>query len=122
MKRKIFIGLLMLVAAGESAHAQGFFDDGETLYYTCHEKADDPFAQGACLGTVSGALDMMRALGYVCKVQGVTRAQAKDAVLEYLEDNPEKRKGPAVLNIIEAMEAALDCKASTALDKALRGD
>jgi Rap1a immunity proteins len=122
MKRKIFIGLLMVVAAGESAHAQGFFDDGETLYYTCHEKADDPFAQGACLGTVSGALDMMRALGYDCKVKGVTRAQAKDAVLEYLEDNPEKRKGPAVLNIIEAMEAALDCKASAALDKALRGD
>lgn len=115
MKREISIGLLMLVVAGANAHAEGFFDDGDTLYYTCREKEGDPFAQGACLGTVSGALDMMRALGYVCKVKDVTRAQAKDVVLKYLEDHPEKRKGPGVLNIILAMEAALDCKAPAAL-------
>ncbi|MBM3544346.1 MAG: hypothetical protein FJX44_07575 [Alphaproteobacteria bacterium] len=111
MKREIFIGFLMLAVAGADAHAQGFFDDGDMLYYACRERKDDPFAQGACLGTVSGALDMMRALGYDCKVKGVTRAQAKDAVVKYLEDHPEKRAGPAVLSIIEAMQAALDCKA-----------
>ncbi|MCJ7597981.1 MAG: hypothetical protein MUO41_05010 [Methyloceanibacter sp.] len=115
MKREMFIGLLMLVVAGVNAHAEGYFDDGDTLYYTCREKEGDPFSQGACLGTVSGAWDMMRALGYVCKVKGVTRAQAKDVVLKYLEDHPEKRKGPAVLNIILAMEAAFDCIAPAAL-------
>jgi Rap1a immunity proteins len=118
MKREILIGLLILVVAGANAHAEGFFDDGDTLYYTCREKGDkeaDPFSQGACLGTVSGAWDMMRALGYACKVKGVTRAQAKDVVLKYLEDHPEKRHGPAVLNIILAMEAGFDCIAPAAL-------
>ena len=113
MKRKIFVGLLMLVVAGANAHA-GFFDDGDTLNYTCREEKGS-FARGACLGTVSGALDMMRALGYVCKLEGVTREQAKDAVLKYLEDHPEKTKVAAVFQIIPAMEAAFDCKAPAAL-------
>ena len=81
----------MPVVAGANAHAQGFFDDGDTLNYTCREEKGS-FARGACLGTVSGALDMMRALGYVCKLEGVTREQAKDAVLKYLADHPERRK------------------------------
>jgi hypothetical protein len=114
MKREISIGLLMLIVAGANAHAAGFFDDGDTLNYTCRE-AEGSFAKGACLGTVSGALDMMRALGYVCKLDGVTRDQAKDAVLKYLEDHPEKTKVAAVLQILPAMEAAFDCKAPAAL-------
>ena len=64
MKRQIFIGLFLLAVAGANAHAEGFFDDGDTLNYTCRE-AKGTFAQGACLGTISGALDMMRAVGYV---------------------------------------------------------
>ena len=58
MKREIFVGLLMLVVGGANAHAEGFFDDGDTLNYTCREEKGS-FARGACLGTVSGALDMM---------------------------------------------------------------
>jgi hypothetical protein len=114
MKRESFIGLLMLVVAGANAHAEGFFDDGDTLNYTCREE-EGSFARGACLGTVSGALDMMRALGYVCKLDGVTREQAKDAVLKFLEDHPEKTKVAAVFQIIPAMEAAFDCQAPAAL-------
>lgn len=114
MKREIFIGLSMLVAAAANAQAAGFFDDGDTLNYTCRE-AKGTFAQGACLGTISGATDMMRALGYACKLDGVTRAQAKDAVLKYLDDHPEMTKVAAVFQIIPAMEAAFDCKAPAAL-------
>jgi hypothetical protein len=114
MKRETFVGLLMLVVAGANAHAEGFFDDGDTLNYTCRE-AEGSFARGACLGTVSGALDMMRALGYVCKLEGVTREQAKDAVLKYLADHPEKTKVAAVFQIIRATEAAFHCKAPAAL-------
>jgi len=114
MKRESFIGLLMLVVVGANAHAAGFFDDGDTLNYTCRE-AKGTFAQGACLGTISGALDMMRALGFVCKLDGVTREQAKDAVLKYLEDHPEQTKVAAVLQIIPAVQAAFDCTAPAAL-------
>src|SRR5262245_55958419 len=109
MTREILIGLSMLVAASGCAHAAGFFDDDDTLNYTCRkEKAS--FAKGACLGTISGALDMMRALGYVCKLDGVSREQAKDAVLKYLEEHPESAKVAAVFQIIRATEAAFDCK------------
>lgn len=114
MNREIAVGLLMLVVAGANARAGGFFDDGDTLNYTCREEKSS-FAHGACLGTISGALDMMRALGYVCKLEGVTRDQAKDAVLKYLLDHPEKTKVAAVFQIIPAMEAAFDCKAPAAL-------
>jgi hypothetical protein len=113
MKREILIGLSMLVAGAGCAHAEGFFDDGDTLNYTCRE-AKGTFAQGACLGTISGALDMMRALGYVCKLDGVSRDQAKDAVLNYLDEHPDSAKVAAVLQIIPAMEAAFDCKAPAA--------
>ena len=64
---------------------------------------------------ISGALDMMRALGFVCKLDGVTREQAKDAVLKYLEEHPEQTKVAVVLQIIPAVEAAFDCKAPAAL-------
>jgi hypothetical protein len=114
VKREILVWLLMLVVAGASAHAEGFFDDGDTLNYTCREE-EGSFARGACLGTVSGALDMMRALGYVCKLEGVTREQAKDAVLKYLADHPEKTKVAAVFQIIRATEAAFHRKAPAAL-------
>lgn len=110
MQREMFIGFLMLVAGAGCAHAEGFFDDGDTLNYTCREEKAS-FARGACLGTISGALDMMRALGYVCKLDGVTREQAKDAVLKYLDDHPDSAKVAAVFQIIPAVEAAFDCKA-----------
>ena len=54
---------------------------------------------------------MMRALGYVCKLDGVSREQAKDAVLKYLDEHPESAKVAAVYQIIPAVEAAFDCKA-----------
>jgi hypothetical protein len=37
MKRKIFVGLLMLVVAGANAHA-GFFDDGDILITPAERK------------------------------------------------------------------------------------
>jgi hypothetical protein len=86
-----------------------------TLLITLAERQKVHSLEALAWGTVSGALDMMRALGYVCKLEGVTREQAKDAVLKYLADHPEKTKVATVFQIIPAMEAAIDCKAPAAL-------
>ena len=70
----IDIGFSMFVATARRRFVQaGFFDDGDTLNHTCRE-AKGTFAPGSLLGTISQTNDWTRALGHVCKLDGVTRA------------------------------------------------
>jgi hypothetical protein len=95
-----------------TVHGAGYFNTGNDLYDAC-QLEDDPFARGVCTATVSGAYDMMIALGYVCSgiTDGVTQNQLRDVVVNYLRDHPETRSAPAVFNIALAMKASFNCKA-----------
>jgi Rap1a immunity proteins len=114
-KRPGLVYILAVVGALvtlSTVHAAVYFNSGSDLYEAC-QLQDDPFARGVCTATISGAYDMMVALGYVCSglPEGVTRNQLRDVVINYLRDHPETRNSPAVLNIALAMKAAFNCKA-----------
>jgi hypothetical protein len=65
---------------------------------------------GTLPATISGAYDMMSALGYKCRDKGVNRGQVRDVVLKYMRENPQDRHVPAVFLIAIAGETLLGCK------------
>jgi hypothetical protein len=105
--RTLFIVFLIVVGTVDAASA--YFDTGNDLYDVCRRKTDH--FQGACIATISGAFDMMYALGYTCEGAGdVTREQLRDVAVKFLTDNPQHRNAPAVFSILLAFETAFRCK------------
>ena len=104
------IGVITLTAGlATPSVSLGYFDTGNDLYDRCRQV--DSISKAICIATVSGALDMMTALGYKCSLDAtVTREQMKDVTVKYLQDHPATRNQPAVFSIFIAMKESFGCK------------
>jgi Rap1a immunity proteins len=92
-----------------SMPAATYFDTGNQVYERCIAP-DKTTKRQICLATASGYLDMMRALGYSCNDDKVTRRQVADVFVKFLRENPELRQKPAPSLAIEAFSKGFGCK------------
>jgi hypothetical protein len=99
-------GCLLLFA---STPAAAYFDTGNEVYERCIAP-DKTSKRQICLATASGYLDMMRALGYTCSGDNLTRRQVADVLVKYLRENPESRQKAAPSLALEAFAKGFGCK------------
>jgi hypothetical protein len=92
-----------------SAPAAAYFDTGNEVYERCIAP-DKTSKRQICLATASAYLDMMRALGYSCTGDNLTRRQVADVFVKFLRENPESRQKPGPLLAIEAFSKGFGCK------------
>ena len=92
-----------------STPAAAYFDTGNKVYERCIAP-DKTSKREICLATASAYLDMMRALGYSCTGDNLTRRQVADVFAEFLKENPESRQKPGPLLAIEAFSKGFGCK------------
>jgi len=92
-----------------STPAAAYFDTANEVYERCIAP-DKTFKREICFATASAYLDMMRALGYSCTGDNLTRRQVADVFVQFLRENPESRQkaGPALA--IEAFSKGFGCK------------
>jgi hypothetical protein len=92
-----------------SSSAAAYFDTGNTVYERCIAP-DKTSKRQICLATVSAYLDMMRALGYSCTEDKLTRRQVADVFVKFLRENPEFRQKSGPSLAIEAFSKGFGCK------------
>ena len=92
-----------------STPAAAYFDTGNEVYDRCIAP-DKTSKREICLATASAYLDMMRALGYSCTGDNLTRRQVADVFAEFLKENPESRQKPGPSLAIEAFSKGFGCK------------
>jgi hypothetical protein len=92
-----------------STQAAAYFDTGNEIYERCIAP-DKTSKRQICLATASAYLDMMRALGYSCTGDKLTRRQVADVFVKFLKDNPESRQKPSPSLAIEAFSKGFGCK------------
>jgi hypothetical protein len=92
-----------------SAPAAAYFDSGNEIYEKCI--APDKTAKRVfCLAAASAYLDMMRALGYSCTSDNLTRRQVADVLVKFLRENRESRQKPGPSLAVEAFSKGFGCK------------
>jgi hypothetical protein len=64
----------------------------------------------ACYSYVIGVADALLHTNTICVPDGVTIERAKDVVIKYLRDNPDKRQYTAASNVTVALTYAFPCK------------
>jgi hypothetical protein len=99
-------GCLFLFA---STPAAAYFDTGNEIYERC-TAPDKTSKRQICLATASAYLDMMRALGYSCTGDNLTRRQVADVFVKFLRENPESRQKSGPSLAIEAFSKGFGCK------------
>jgi len=92
-----------------STPAVAYFDTGNELYERCIAPEKTSKRQ-ICLATASAYLDMMRALGYSCTDDRLTRRQVADVFAKFLKENPETRQKSGPSLAIEAFSKGFGCK------------
>jgi Rap1a immunity proteins len=92
-----------------STPAAAYFDTGNQVYERCIA-ADKTTKRQICLATASGYLDMMRALGYSCNDDKLTRRQVADVFVKFLRENPELRQKSGPSLAIESFSKGFGCK------------
>lgn len=106
MIQQLFIIALLLYSACVSAG----FNDGNALFNACSNDGGY-YKEGQCLGYVTGVFDSFEGV-YVCAPEHVTAGQAKDIVVKYLTEHPEKRHEPAAFLVGSALNDVFPCKKS----------
>jgi Ssp1 endopeptidase immunity protein Rap1a len=101
------IGLCLLALV--STPAAAYFDTGNQVYERCIAP-DKTSKRQICLATASAYLDMMRALGYTCTDDKLTRRQIADVFAKFLRENPESRQKSGPSLAIEAFSKGFGCK------------
>ena len=92
-----------------STPAAAYFDTGNEIYERCNAP-DKTSKRQICLATASAYLDMMRALGYSCTGDNLTRRQVADVFVKFLRETPESRQKSGPLLAIEAFSKGFGCK------------
>lgn len=92
-----------------SIPALAYFDTGNQVYERCIAP-DNTSKRQICLATASAYLDMMKALGYSCSGDNMTRRQVADVFAKFLKENPESRQKPGPTLAIEAFSKGFGCK------------
>jgi len=95
--------------------AEGYFADGNELFSQCSAKPADPdYASESqlCLGYVVGVIDSREfELGAeLCASPKPTKAQIRDTVVHYLQNNPTQRALPAAALIVNALLQGFQCQ------------
>jgi len=99
-------GCLYLFVATPAA---AYFDTGNDVYERCIA-AEKTSKRQICLATASAYLDMMRALGYSCTGDNLTRSQVADVFVKFLKENPESRQKSGPSLAIEAFSKEFGCR------------
>lgn len=125
-KMQKIIGLCFVMAAAMTAFslspAYAYFMDGNQLLEDCRA-AQGTVQAMVCLGYVEGVADTaLVPLQYsytyegkqykrprVCMSTNVIAGQAKDVVVKYLDEYPEKRQMPADAIVVAALAIAFPC-------------
>ena len=92
-----------------STPAAAYFDTGNEVYERCIAP-DKTSKHQTCLATASAYFDMMRALGYSCNGDKVTRRQIADVFVKLLRENPESWQKPGPSLAVEAFSKGFGCK------------
>ena len=71
-----------------STPVAAYFDTGNEVYERCIAPDKTPKRE-ICLAMASAYLDMMRALGYSCTGDNLTRNQVADVFAKFLKENPD---------------------------------
>jgi hypothetical protein len=98
-------GCLFLFA---STPAAAYFDTGNEVYERCIA-SDKTSKREICLAAANAYLDMMRALGYTCSSDNLTRRQVADVFVKFLSENPESRQKSGPSLAIEAFSKGFGC-------------
>ena len=109
MKRACF-SVCMFGFLSLASPAIANFDTGNAVLEKC--TSQNPFAEGVCIGLISGYFEGMQ-MSYTCsKVSPnmTTRKQVKDVVVKYLKDNPADRHLAGIALAYRAFYVAFDCK------------
>lgn len=108
---KVFSGMAigLCLFSLVSIRAAGYFDTGNDLYERCIA-ADKTSNRQICLATASAYLDMMRALGYACTGDKLTRRQVADVFVKFLRENPESRQKSGPSLAVDAFTKGFGCK------------
>jgi hypothetical protein len=70
----------------------------------------DRFVAVRAVGYLDGIADAAVGLGYTCYPTGVTQAQLREVVMNYLRDHPERLNDPAPLLVLNGLFEAFPCK------------
>ena len=70
----------------------------------------DRFVAIRAVGYVDGIADAAVGLGYACFPTGVGRAEIREAVMNYLRNNPGRLGDPASLLVLNGLFEAYPCK------------
>jgi Rap1a immunity proteins len=109
--RRLALAVVLLAGYGPSlcsaAEAGG---TGNELLSDCLVPDKGLFFYGYCLGFVVGVGNSSNSSGGNCPPKGVTRDQAKDVVVRYLQAHPEIRHYPATVLTQTALAEAFPCK------------
>jgi len=95
---------LLLAAALVATPAYAAFQNGDALYKDCSSQMGS-FETGFCVGYIAGVVDSSEK----CIPIAVKLREARDVVLQYLRDHPEKRHLEADALVLAAIQEAF-CK------------
>ncbi|MGK2287274.1 Rap1a/Tai family immunity protein [Pedomonas sp. V897] len=122
MHKALALTLAVAVAVTPAIASASNTLDGNHLLKMCTSRIDtgssgmkEAFDYGVCMGFIAGSLDYVQLINeaakknITCVPDGVTAGQAKDIVVKYLQNNPEKRHEPQPLVTIFAFQDAFPC-------------
>jgi hypothetical protein len=117
------MGLLSL-CLGASANAEEVRGDGKELLQYCTESSPrdplGPVKAAWCVGYLLGIDDMRRFSATLphrstdCMPEGVTMAQMKEIVVNYLQEHPEELRYSSAVLVHNALKHAFPCTAQPA--------
>lgn len=110
-KSLLFCATICAMSLSTPARAAQYMN-GEALLSNC---AGASISYGLCIGYIEGVVDyadiVRLKLGFpACVPPGVEAGKLSDIVVNYLRDNPTRRKLAASLLIIDAVNAEWSCK------------
>jgi hypothetical protein len=103
---RIAVCAAALVGAVHCAWAEP--DTGSDLFDWC-TREENPFMDGVCMGYIGAVFEMAVSSGAICNFDDATRKQIREAIVRYLDTNPEAKKKPAVMVVEEAAKQAFPC-------------
>ena len=107
---RLYVAMFILVlwavpACAESA--ESYFLSGDYVWDTCN--ATDTESQAHCQGVIMGLIDGLEFDDRICKPISANALQARDVVLDHMQDNPKIRHFPAVELTLLALNTAWPC-------------
>lgn len=104
--RKALLALCVIVPLYTPTSAVAQNNGNELLAY-CTAHSSEIFRAGQCFGFINGVTTTSTDLG--CVPENVTRRQAKDIIILYLEQNPHRRHLGSSHLVEESLRNAFPC-------------